>query len=434
MMPATAPPPTRPLPHPAHHHSDEMLAAIAGRTRLKVLGLGGGGSNAVNRMIELGIIGVDFVAANTDHQVLKDCLAPKRIHLGPRLTRGLGAGGNPVIGEQAALESRNEIADALEGTDMVFLTAGMGGGTGTGAIAVAAETAQSLGAVTIAVVTTPFLFEGSRRSKAALDGIARLSRYCDTLITVPNDRLLQILPRDVTLDIAFRIADDVLRQTVQGIAELITRPGLINVDFANIRHLMKLKGGALLAIGQGRGANKALDAVHNALNSQLIDLSAIDQAAGVLAHFTGADDLSLYEVSQAISLVHQKANPQAEIVFGATTDPTMAGKAQVILVATGVGGRPLEEIVPGAEALRQRAPAVPVMEAALAPRRLAHFTAPGAGRLPVEGPTRGAEAANPAPRQPVWVVAPDSGLDPDNLELPAFLRKERYTPHPTPTR
>jgi len=384
------------------------------RTVLKVLGLGGGGSNAVNRMIELGVAGVEFVAANTDHQVLKECLATTRIHLGPRLTRGLGAGGHAKVGEQAALESRNEIAQALKGADMVFLTAGMGGGTGTGAIPVAAEIAKSIGAVTIAIVTTPFSFEGGRRQQCAREGIAQLSAHTDTLITVPNDRLLDIVPRNVTLDISFRIADDVLRQAVQGIAELITRPGLINVDFANIRHLMKLKGGALLAIGQGRGANKAMEAVQQALNSPLIDLGAIDQAAGLLVHFTGGDDLSLHEVSQALTLIHQKANPAAEIVLGATNDETLAGRAQVILVATGVGNTPLEEVIPGAyDFIRQEG-----HRPAPAGARLARILE--APRLPEEVTEDPSE-----PYSPIWVVAGASGPSQDDLKIPAFLRKRR---------
>ena len=224
----------------------------------KILGLGGGGSNAVNRLIELGLQDVEYIAANTDIQALKQSLAPKKIQLGPHLTRGFGAGGNPKVGEAAAEESYRELAAALAGADMVFLTAGMGGGTGTGSISVAARVARALGAVTVAVVTTPFSFEVGRRQQNAREGLARLQPHTDTLITVPNDRLLQIAPRNLTLDLAFHLADDVLRQGIQGIAELITQPGLINVDFAHIRQVMQMGGGALMSIGIGEGENKAL--------------------------------------------------------------------------------------------------------------------------------------------------------------------------------
>jgi cell division protein FtsZ len=307
---------------------------------LKVLGLGGGGSNAVERMIQLGITGVEFIAANTDGQALTRCSAATKIQLGARSTRGLGAGGLPEVGEQAARESREELAQALKGADMVFLTAGMGGGTGTGAIPVAAEISRAVGAVTIAVVTTPFTFEGKRRHDSARGGLEKLRQHVDTLIAVPNDKLLDILPKGVAFEVAFHVADDVLRQGVQGVAELITRPGLINVDFAHVRALMKLAGGAFLAIGEGHGANKVVEAARHALHHPLLDSHDLDQAAGILAHFTGGDDMGLLEISQAVSLITEAASPQAEIVFGATIDPTKKGHAQVILIATGVGSQP----------------------------------------------------------------------------------------------
>lgn len=304
---------------------------------LKVIGLGGGGCNAINRMIELGISGVDFIAANTDYQALQTCLAPQKLLLGPQVTRGLGAGGKPEIGKAAAEESEDEIASALHGADMVFLTAGMGGGTGTGSIPVAARAARSIGAVTIAIVTTPFSFEMGHRQRNATQGLYELTKYTDTLISIPNDRLLHIAPKDLPLDLAFRLADDVLRQAVQGIAELITEPGLINVDFAHIRQLMKLGGGALMAIGQGKGPQKAAMALHQALHHPLLEEIPVDHAAGIIANFTGGQDLTLYEVSEVLSKLHEQAGTDADIVFGLTYDDRLQGRAQVILVVTGLG-------------------------------------------------------------------------------------------------
>jgi cell division protein FtsZ len=310
---------------------------------LKVIGLGGGGSNAINRMIELGLSGVDFIVANTDAQALKNSLAPTKIQLGPRTTRGLGAGGNPEIGQNAAEESSRLIASALEGADMVFLTAGMGGGTGTGAISVAAKIARSIGAVTIAVVTTPFSFEMGRRQRNASEGIKRLSPNTDTLISIPNDRLLEVAPRDLPLDTAFRLADDVLRQAVQGITELITTPGMINVDFANVRNLMKLGGGALMSIGQGAGENKALRAVEQALHHPLLHATSIENAAGILVNFTSGGELPLFDVQAALSHLQEQAGGKAEIVLGVVNDPRLQDRVEAILVITGLGSTTLEE-------------------------------------------------------------------------------------------
>jgi cell division protein FtsZ len=310
---------------------------------LKVLGLGGGGSNAINRMIELGLSGVDFIVANTDAQALKNSLAATKIQLGPRTTRGLGAGGNPEVGQNAAEESSRLIASALEGADMVFLTAGMGGGTGTGAISVAAKIARSIGAVTIAVVTTPFSFEMGRRQRNAMEGIKRLSPNTDTLISIPNDRLLEVAPRDLPLDTAFRLADDVLRQAVQGITELITTPGMINVDFANIRNLMKLGGGALMSIGQGDGEDKAMKAVEQALHHPLLQATSIDNAAGILVNFTCGGELPLYDVQSALSHLQAQAGGKAEIVLGVVNDPRLQDRVEAILVITGLGSTTLEE-------------------------------------------------------------------------------------------
>jgi cell division protein FtsZ len=313
-----------------------------GKVSVKVLGLGGGGSNAVNRMIQLGLSGVEFIAANTDRQALASSLAEVKLQLGPRITRGLGAGGDPRAGMAAAMESSREIAAALAGADMVFITAGMGGGTGTGAAPVAAEIAREIGAVVIAVVTMPFNFEMTRRAKNALEGVRKLQPFTHTLITVPNDRLLQIVPEDLSLEVAFRLADDVLRQGVQGIAELVTQPGMINVDFAHVRELMIHGGGAYMAIGLGKGQNKAADAIHQALHHPLLEIDNLDQASGVLIHFTGGEDLTLFEVGDAVTNLRESLAPDVELVLGATTDTSLNSRAQAILIFTGVGGRPIQ--------------------------------------------------------------------------------------------
>jgi cell division protein FtsZ len=315
------------------------------RPSLKVIGLGGGGCNAVNRMIELGLSGIDFIGANTDHQALKSCLAPTKIHLGPRTTRGLGAGGNPKIGQAAAEESRKELERALAGADMVFLTAGMGGGTGTGSISVAARIAREMGAVTIAVVTTPFTFEMGRRQRSASEGLALLRPYTDTLISIPNDRLLFVADRKMSLDLAFRLADDVLRQGVQGITELITESGLINVDFSHVVNIMKLGGGALMAIGQGSGENKAMKAVEQALHHPLLETTSLEDAKGILVNITAGSDLGLFEVQEALNYLQGQSGNQADIVFGVTEDPRWQDRAQVILIVTGLGAVTLEETI-----------------------------------------------------------------------------------------
>jgi cell division protein FtsZ len=311
--------------------------------KLKVIGLGGGGCNAVERMIELGLGGIEFIAANTDRQTLEYNPAPVKVLLGSQVTRGFGAGGNPKMGRAAAEESREELAAALSGADMVFLTAGMGGGTGTGAIPVAAEIARSQGAVTIAIVTTPFSFEMGRRQKNAAEGLKHLCEYTHTLVAIPNDRLLYIAPRDLPMDVAFRLADDVLRQAVQGLAELITEPGMINVDFAHVRRLITLGGGALMAIGHGQGEDKARIALDQAMHHPLLESVSLDKAAGVIANFTGGQDLSLFEVQAALEELQKQTGDQAEIVMGVINDDRMQGRVQVILMITGLGSPTLEE-------------------------------------------------------------------------------------------
>jgi cell division protein FtsZ len=316
-----------------------------GQAKVKVIGLGGAGSNAVNRMIELGLTGVEFIAANTDRQALVSCLAPTKIQLGPKVTRGLGAGGDPKVGSAAALESAKEISAALKGADMVFITAGMGGGTGTGAGPIVAEIAKEVGSVVIAVVTMPFSFEMTRRALNAKDGMMALQPHTHTLITVPNDRLLQVVPKDLSLEIAFRLADDVLRQGVQGISELITSAGLINVDFANVRNLLLNGGGSFMSIGLGEGPNKTRDAVQQALHHPLLEVDSLDQASGVLVHFTGSDEMTLFEIGEAVNELREALSPKADVILGATTDQAMVGRSQVILIITGIGARPIRRMV-----------------------------------------------------------------------------------------
>lgn len=395
------------------------------RTVIKAIGLGGGGSNAIDRMIQFGIQGVDFIAANTDAQALESSRAPRRILLGQHATRGLGSGGDPEIGAAAALESREYLEEALRGADMIFLACGMGGGTGTGAIPVVAEIARSTGALTIAVVTTPFGFEGSRRHKNAQQGLAQLRLSCDTLIVVPNDRLLKAVRPDVSLDVAFCVADDVLRQGIQGIAELITRPGMINVDFAHIRSMMQLAGGALLAVGQGSGEHKAMDAIDRALNHPLLDTASIEQAAGILIHFTGGDDLTLFEVGRAVNHITNAASIETEVVFGASVEPAMTGRAQVIMVATGVGGHTLEEVMSQQPLNRWRP------EPVAAPAKADRPTPPAAEPIhaqeyaDVTAPPPEDGSADADPRQMHWVVAEPAAVVPDNIDIPAFLRRRR---------
>lgn len=386
---------------------------------LKVLGLGGGGSNAICRMMELGLNGVEFIAANTDHQALESNPAPVKIQLGPKVTRGLGAGGDPRIGEAAAQESWKEISEALRGADMVFVTAGMGGGTGTGSIPVAAEIARSIGAVTIAVVTTPFSFEMGRRQRNANEGLSKLQRHANTLISIPNDRLLYVAPKNLPMEVAFHLADDVLRQAVQGITELITEPGLINVDFAHIRRLMQLGGGALMSIGQGQGENKTQDAIEQALYHPLLESVALDRAAGIIANFTGGPDLTLFEVEAALSRLQALSGSNSEIVMGVMHDERMADRTQVILIITGLGAPTLEEAMS-----QVSRPAMPAkMEQPSTPPAVTRAPEPPAIVRPTL-PVRSIESPLPPSPQATPLrstLSPAGNLN--DLDLPAFMRR-----------
>jgi cell division protein FtsZ len=302
---------------------------------IKVIGVGGGGSNAVNRMIESGIRGVEFIAMNSDIQVLDLSAAPKKVQLGAAATRGLGAGGNPEMGKTAAEESRNEIRKVLEGADMVFITAGMGGGTGTGAAPVIAELAREIGALTVAVVTRPFTFEGPKRQRMADNGVTSLMGRVDTIITIPNDKLLNVVERKTTLIDAFRVADDVLRQGVQGISDIITIPGQINVDFADVRAVMSNAGPALMGIGYGMGEQRALQAAQSATSSPLLE-QTIHGARGLLVNITSSDDMTLAEASEAMQYIQGLCDSEeANIFFGTVVDPTMEDQVRITVLATG---------------------------------------------------------------------------------------------------
>jgi cell division protein FtsZ len=325
-----------PEPPPRLHRVPEPGAYIA---VIRVVGVGGAGLNAVNRMIDADISQVEFVAVNTDIQQLQTSDAPVKIHIGRELTEGLGSGADPDLGRRAAEEAYDQIKRALRGSDMVFVTAGEGGGTGSGAAPVVARIAKELGALTVGIVTTPFSFEGTRRGRQATDGVDTLRSNCDTVIVVPNEKLLEVLDRETSMLDAFRIADDVLRQGVQGICDLITLPGLINLDFADVRTIMKDAGTALMGIGfSATGENRARDAAERALRSPLIEAD-IGGAKGILLSIAGGDDLSLYEVNEAAEVVRQAATDDSNIIFGATIDDRLTGQVWVTVVATGFGAR-----------------------------------------------------------------------------------------------
>lgn len=371
-----------------------------GTALIRVVGVGGGGSNAVNRMIDAGIRGVDFIAMNTDNQALAKSKAERRLHIGGRTTRGLGAGGNPDVGLKAAEESADELYQLMEGSDMVFITAGMGGGTGTGASPIVARIAREAGALTIGVVTRPFTFEGNKRLQSALEGINRLKEHVDTLIVIPNDRLLETADKRVSLLDAFRLADEVLRQGIQGISELITVPGLINLDFADVKAIMSLGGAALMAVGYGTGDNRAEMAARQALSSPMLDVT-VDGARGILFNVTGGSNLSLYEINQAASIIRETAHPDVNLIFGAVIDENMGDDMRITLVATGfdhTASAPMRQFMtqPAASARHERPSSQP--------------------------------SYNPPPTTPPVQTPPPAnrpGLRTDDLDIPAFLRKKR---------
>lgn len=400
---------------------------------IKVIGVGGGGSNAVQRMIESGIRGVEFVAMNTDVQVLDSHPATRKVQLGGALTRGLGAGGNPEIGKSAAEESKNDIRKVLEGADMVFITAGMGGGTGTGAAPVIADLSREIGALTVAVVTRPFTFEGPRRSRLAEQGVTSLMGRVDTIITIPNDKLLSVVERKTTLVDAFRVADDVLRQGVQGISDIITIPGQINVDFADVRAVMANAGPALMGIGYGVGDQRALQAAQSATNSPLLE-QTIHGAKGLLVNLTSSEDLTLAEANEAMQYIQELCDAdEANIFFGTVVDPTMEGTVRVTVLATGFNphsreGRAVAQATysstpavqpvapPQPPAQPQAQPSVPQINPAnpAVPRAQAQQTA-----ADLIAQARERIAKREAPQDTTDV------FDEDDLDIPAFIREHR---------
>src|SRR2546430_14547956 len=399
-------------------------ASLEGAARIVVLGVGGGGSNAVNRMIQAGVRGVEFVAINTDTQALARCEAPTRIHIGEKLTRGLGAGGNPNVGEKAAEESGEQIADLVRDADMVFIAAGMGGGTGTGAAPVIAQISKDLGALTVGVVTKPFNFEGRQRAKNAEEGIVQLRERVDTLITIPNDRLLEVIDRKTTLEEAFMEVDDVLRQGIQGISELITEPGLINLDFADVKSIMQDSGGALMAIGRGTGETRAQDAARMAISSPLLDIS-MEGAKGVLLNITGGVDLALSEINEAADVVAQAADPEANIIFGAVIDPRLENEVKITVIATGFDLSALRQPrTPGLPSFRRRYAAAEPPAAVEPP--------PPSGRERSLGPVDERDRDRPPEREqgPIRVGSIGALPEPlfeaeDDLDIPPFLRGRR---------
>jgi cell division protein FtsZ len=342
----------------------QRMPETEGAALIRVVGVGGGGGNALNRMIEENIVGVDFISLNTDKQALDSNLAPYKLQLGDRTTRGLGSGGDPEIGKKAAEESEEDLHTVLQGSDMVFVTAGMGGGTGTGAAPTVANVARSEGALTIGVVTRPFTFEGAHRSRAAEDGIAELKEKVDTLIVIPNDKLLETADKRISLLDSFKLADDVLRQGIQGISELITVPGLINLDFADVKAIMSLGGAALMAVGTGSGDDRAMQAAEQAMASPMLDVT-IDGAKGILFNVTGGSDLSLFEINQAASIIRESAHPDVNLIFGAVIDETMGDEIRITVIATGFDhsmpmvrsmGRPVSQPTSSGSLRRETAP------------------------------------------------------------------------------
>lgn len=405
----------------------EIKPDIETFAKIKVVGVGGSGGNGITRMIDAKIKGVEFVAINTDAQALHNSKAQEKIHIGKNLTKGLGAGMNPEIGRQAAEENRDEIQEVLKGADMVFVTCGLGGGTGSGAAPIVAETAKELGALTVGVVTKPFAFEGSQRRAIAEEALENLRDRVDTLITIPNDKLLSIIDRKTTLVNAFRIVDDVLRQGVQGISDLITKPGIVNVDFADVRAIMEDSGSALMGIGIAAGDNRATEAAKAAINSPLLELS-IDGAKGVLFNISGSSDLTMLEINEAAGIITENIDPNAKVIFGAVTDDQIRkGEIQITVVATGFDIARVKE--PSAGLITNRV---------TAPVSRPRFTPPVAEEVSQQNdfdevisfPSRTLE-------QPVMII--DEKIQPrsvssrseskelieeEDLEIPAFIRRK----------
>jgi cell division protein FtsZ len=400
----------------------DLLPVGEGFAQIKVVGVGGGGGNAVNRMIAEGLGGVEFITINTDNQALMLSKAKTRVRIGDKLTRGLGAGGNPEVGRKAAEESADELLEVLRGADMIFIASGMGGGTGTGAAPVVAQIAKELGALTIGVVTKPFNFEGAKRQQSAELGIESLKSQVDTLIVIPNDRLLQIASKNATLQQAFSLADDVLRQGIQGISELITVPALINLDFADVRTIMSEGGAALMAVGRAGGDDRATKAAEAAISSALLDVT-IDGARGILFNITGGGDLSLFEVNSAAAIIKESAHPEVNMIFGAQIDESLGDEVRVTVIATGFEqSRVARKMEP---AFRPMTPRQQMQQPAQPPaqRPMQQYVQQEVETTPPPAPQ---QPAAPPPR------APQQGegfggrvYDEDNIDIPSFLRRRK---------
>ncbi len=395
----------------------DMLTPGENFAQIKVIGVGGGGGNAVNRMINEGLGGVEFISINTDNQALMLAKAKTRVRIGDKLTRGLGAGGNPEIGRKAAEESSDELYEVIRGADMVFIACGMGGGTGTGASPVVAQIAKELGALTIGVVTRPFSFEGTRRQQSAESGIEALKSQVDTLIVIPNDRLLQIADKRASLQQAFSLADDVLRQGIQGISELITVPALINLDFADVRTIMSEGGAALMAVGKANGDDRARKAAESAISSGLLDVT-IDGARGILFNITGGPNLSLFEVNEAAAIIKESAHPEVNLIFGAQIDENMGDELRITVIATG-----FEQSRAQRKMEAQLQPRQPVARPVQQPQQQ---QMPRPAQQPTNLPPEQPYAPpQPRPAQPPMQDVPARVYDEDDIDIPTFLRKRK---------
>lgn len=397
----------------------EIKPDIETFAKIKVVGVGGSGGAAIDRMIGNKIRGVDFIAVNTDAQALHHSKAPQKLHIGKTTTRGLGAGMDPEIGRKAAEENQDEIHEALKGSDMVFITCGLGGGTGTGAAPLIADVAKDVNALTVAVVTKPFAFEGAQRKSISESGLSDLADKVDTIIIIPNDRILQIIDKKTSLLDAFSTVDEVLRQGVQGISDLITIPGLINVDFADVRSIMESAGSALMGIGRGSGDNRAVDAAKAAIDSPLLEVS-IEGAKGILFTVTGGPDLGMYEVNEAARIITSSADPNAKVIFGSVVDESMKEQVKITVIATGFGGKqkavkkikPMAFGVPESESQKSAFSTTKVRQEPVVEER-----------KPVSSQPRVAPPSQ-QPKQEPPVVGSEKEGDDEDLEIPAFIRKK----------
>ena len=398
--------------------------------RIKVIGVGGGGCNAVNRMIREGVEGVEFAVVNTDVQALRESNAHLKLQIGAKLTKGLGSGSDPEVGRRAALEDTDKLIEVLEGSDMVFITTGLGGGTGTGAAPIVASLANELGALSVAVVTKPFAFEGRRRMKQAERGLAELAEAVDTVIIIPNERLLHFVPRGTSFFESFRIADDILRQAVQGISDIITIPGIINRDFADIKTIMQGMGYAMMGTATAEGENRAVEAAQKAISSPLLEDASIDGARGILMNITGSSSLGLHEVHEASTIIQQAAHEDANIIFGAVQNESMGDVVKITVIATGFKGENIgiSRSVREAAAVSAAALRPALHDAASRPPVLQEAATPAVEQI-VEGRSQPEE-------EPVAAVSPSESLmeqlaeasgpiSPDDLDVPAFLRRRR---------